>query len=59
MATSNVTFGTKKQDGNRQVQHTPVGGSADVTITIASPPTMSRGEFLEACKIAADQLGLR
>lgn len=58
--TANVSSesGGPKSHGQKGAVPTPAGQTADVQI-ILNTPTMKRGDFLEACKNAADQFGLK
>ena len=58
--TANVSVsGSRPSHGQKSVAPTPSGGTADVQIILTTPTTLTRGDFLEACKAAADQFGLK
>jgi len=58
--TANLSLSsTRPSHGQKGVTPTPAGGTADVQVILTTPSTLTRGDFLEACKAAADQFGLK
>lgn len=60
-ATASIYLGTRRQGGApKTVPNAPAGVStAHVSVTIDTSVVLLRGDFLEACKQAADQFGLK